>query len=190
MPKGSPVIFRVLAPIVVVVLLAAAVLFVLPRWLEPDAGTSGARQKIAVGEVLTGLKFTDLEGKTYTLDDFGKELYLINFWASWCPPCLVEMPSMEKLRSSFVNQGFEVLAVDVEEGAPQQAPPVVKRLGLSFPIFHDPENYLGDLFDITALPYSAIVDRKGEILLLQRGERDWNTDEIRNKISKWLSDRK
>ncbi|MBI2152431.1 MAG: TlpA family protein disulfide reductase [Candidatus Rokubacteria bacterium] len=115
-----------------------------------------------------------LDGKTLRLADYKGQVLFLNFWATWCPPCKEEMPAMERLYQRYKGQGFAVLAVSVDaEGAPVVTP-FVKEHKLTFPIGLDPKMALAERYGVRALPTSFLVDRKGTLVALALGPREWN----------------
>lgn len=113
-------------------------------------------------------------GGALRLADFKGKVVFLNFWATWCPPCKEEMPAMERLYQRYKGQGFAVLAVSVDaEGAPVVTP-FVKEHKLTFPIGLDPKMALAERYGVRALPTSFLVDRKGTLVALALGPREWN----------------
>ncbi len=119
----------------------------------------------------------DLASKPVRLADFqGKKAVLINFWATWCPPCREEMPTLERLSRSR-RDAIEVLGVNVEPGSPAKVRAFVRELGVSFPILLDPDLAVGKLYRVRGLPTSFIVDREGIVRFREIGYRDWTDSE-------------
>ncbi len=113
-------------------------------------------------------------GKTLRLADYKGNVVFLNFWATWCPPCKEEMPAMERLYQRYKDKGFVVLAVSVDaEGAPIVIP-FVKEHKLTFPIGLDPKMTLADRYGVRGLPTSFLVDKKGTLVALALGPREWN----------------
>jgi peroxiredoxin len=103
-----------------------------------------------------------LDGKTVSLSDLRGQAVLINFWATWCPPCRAEMPAIQQVYEQYRDQGFTVLAVDLQEGDAQVAA-FVEELGLTFPILMDREGTVAGRYQVKALPSTFFVDREGVI---------------------------
>ena len=104
---------------------------------------------------------TDLQGKTWRLKDLKGKVVLINFWATWCPPCLKEIPDLQALYQRFQNQGFVVLAISDEDV--DKVKPFVARHGMSYPVFVDPSRKVIDQFSIDGIPKSFVYDRSGKL---------------------------
>jgi peroxiredoxin len=113
-------------------------------------------------------------GKIKLTEQRGK-VVMINFWATWCPPCLEEMPAMERLYRRQKDGGFTLIAVSVDAD-PKKVAPFVKEHQLSFPIGLDPRMDLANSYGVRALPSSFIVARDGNLAALAIGPRQWDND--------------
>ena len=98
---------------------------------------------------------SDLHGKTWTLKDLRGKVVLVNFWATWCPPCRKEMPDMEALHQEFKEQGLVMLAISDEES--DKVEPFVTEHKFSYPILLDPDRKVNELFEVAGLLYAAIL---------------------------------
>jgi DsbE subfamily thiol:disulfide oxidoreductase len=125
------------------------------------------------------------EGKKVSLNDFRGKVVLLNFWASWCAPCRVEMPDMERLYREMKGKGFEILAVNVKDKR-ADALALVKQLKLTFPIALDPEGEVGLLYGAWGMPATYLIDRKGVVLARLWGPADWYTPKARKLIQSLL----
>jgi peroxiredoxin len=105
---------------------------------------------------------TDLQGKPWHLRDLRGKVVLVNFWATWCPPCRKEMPDLDALYQKFKDQGFVVLAISDEEAA--KVSPFVSERKISYPILLDPERKINDLFQVEGIPVSFVYDRSGKMV--------------------------
>jgi thiol-disulfide isomerase/thioredoxin len=185
MSEGSRKIsvLKVILPVVGV--LAAAVLAL--SLLKKQGDRSHAPGTIAQGQTIEDVELTVFGNGRKRLSEFKGKVFLVNFWASWCSACLVEMPSIVRLWREFKDQGLEVLAVDVDENPDRVVPGIAKRLSMEFPILIDPDNQLADLFDVHAIPTTVILNRDRKVLLIDSGERDWSSPEVREQMKRWLS---
>jgi thiol-disulfide isomerase/thioredoxin len=104
---------------------------------------------------------SDLDGKPWTLHELKGKVVLVNFWATWCPPCRKEMPDLDALYKRFKDQGLVVLAVDDEDAA--KVTPFLKDKPVSYPVLLDPGRKINDLFRIDGIPKSFIYDREGTL---------------------------
>ena len=99
---------------------------------------------------------------------------LLNFWATWCEPCLEEMPAMERLARAYRERGLAVLAVSVDREGASVVRPFLKRHALSFLVGLDPQQAVARLYRIWALPSTIILSRKGIPLFSVQGAREWD----------------
>jgi thiol-disulfide isomerase/thioredoxin len=112
-----------------------------------------------------------------TLADYSGKVMLINVWATWCEPCRVEMPSIEKLHREFGPHGLAVVAISVDDaGAEQRIRDFVQELGLTFEILHDPGQVTTRNYQIVAYPETFVVARDGTIRRKLIGAADWSSD--------------
>ncbi len=103
---------------------------------------------------------------------------LVNFWATWCPPCLAEMPSIEALHGHFAERPLEVIAVaSAEEAAVVR--PFVERLGITFTVAVDADGAVSTRYGARELPVTFVLDPEGRIIAAARGERDWSSARAR-----------
>jgi peroxiredoxin len=105
---------------------------------------------------------TDLQGKSWTLSALRGKVVLVNFWATWCPPCRKEMPDLNALYEQFKNQGFVVLAISDEERGKVQ--PYIEQYHYSYPILVDPGRKVHAAFSIEGIPKSFVFDREGKLV--------------------------
>jgi peroxiredoxin len=116
----------------------------------------------------------DLNGKRVILSDFKGKIVFLNFWATWCPPCREEMPSMQKLYIRFKDKDFDMVAVSLNEPAS-----VVKKFfkdyNLTFTALLDSDGELMTPYGIRAIPTTYIIDRDGAIIGKAFGPRKWNS---------------
>ncbi|HXI61740.1 MAG TPA: TlpA disulfide reductase family protein [Pyrinomonadaceae bacterium] len=105
---------------------------------------------------------TDLQGKSWTLRELHGKVVLVNFWATWCPPCRKEMPDLDALYKRFKDEGLVILAVDDEEAA--KVKPFLTERPVTYPILLDPGRKINDLFHIDGIPKSFVYDREGKLV--------------------------
>jgi len=112
-------------------------------------------------------------GGTFRLSEQRGKVVMINFWATWCPPCLEEMPAMERLYRQHKDAGFTLLAVSVDADA-SKVTPFLTSHKLTFPVGLDPKMDLANTYSVRALLSSFIVDREGNLAALAIGPRHWD----------------
>ena len=117
----------------------------------------------------------DLDGKMINLADYKGKVVLLNIWATWCAPCVKEMPSMEKLYQELKDEGLEILAVSIDETGSEAVRPFMEKHKLNFPALTDTEGKTKTLYQTTGVPESFIIDRDGIIVEKIIGPREWAT---------------
>jgi peroxiredoxin len=110
------------------------------------------------------LDFTlkDLSGKTWTFSELRGKVVLVNFWATWCPPCRKEMPDLETLYGRFGAKGLVVLGISDEEAA--KVEPFIRERKVSFPVLLDPGRKVNEMFVVEGIPKSFVYDREGKLV--------------------------
>jgi peroxiredoxin len=131
-----------------------------------------------VGHPAPDFTLPTLTGNTIRLSDFrGKKTVLINFWATWCAPCRLEMPTMEKAYQKYKGNGLEILAISVDAGPKSAVKNFMDELRLTFPALLDPKMEVLHLYRLSAIPASYLVDKHGIIRFKELGYRDWTNKE-------------
>ena len=110
------------------------------------------------------LSLTDLQGKAVSLADFRGRVVLVNNWATWCPPCKAEMPTLQAYYEDHQEQGFDTVAIEAGEPAEEVAA-FAREFRLSFPVWPDPDFVSQTSFKNDALPSSYVIDRQGQVRL-------------------------
>jgi peroxiredoxin len=118
----------------------------------------------------------DLNGNEVHLEDYRGKIIFLNFWTTWCPACLVEMPSMEKLYRKFKNDDFVILAVDMQEDL-ETVKKFKAKFKLSFPILLDEEGVVSSYYGVRAIPATYFIDRAGYLYAAAMGARDWASED-------------
>jgi peroxiredoxin len=121
-----------------------------------------------VGTVLSNFKLTDITGKRVQLNDYSGKIVLINAWATWCPPCLAEMPELNAYYQAHRDTGFELLAINAGDSA-SEAAAFADMAGLSFPVLLDPDTVLLDSLGIHSYPTSILVGSDGVVKTIHVG---------------------
>lgn len=105
---------------------------------------------------------SDLQGKTWHMRELKGKVVLVNFWATWCPPCRKEMPDLQALYDKYKDQGFVVLSISDEEAA--KVSPFITERNISYPVLLDPGRKVNDAFVVEGIPKSFVYDREGELV--------------------------
>jgi peroxiredoxin len=105
---------------------------------------------------------TDLAGKSWTFSELRGKVVLVNFWATWCPPCRKEMPDLEALYGRFAAKGFVVLGISDEET--DKVAPFIREHRVSFPVLLDPGRKVHEMFVVEGIPKSFVYDREGKLV--------------------------
>ncbi|MDR4494514.1 MAG: redoxin domain-containing protein [Nitrospirales bacterium] len=153
-----------------------------------DAKPTARAPRPTLGSQAPEFRLLDMDGRSVALSDMQGKVVLLNFWATWCFPCRVEMPSMEALYRSYREKGLEILAVSVDEQGPAVTRPFQEDKGLTFPILHDRDYQVGLIYGARSLPMTYIIDRQGIIRERVFGSREWDTPEARQSILKILEE--
>lgn len=146
---------------------------------------------VEVGSRAPNFEATDLDGRRVSLSDLAGQVVLLNIWATWCPPCREEMPSMQRLHDRFAADGLRVVAVSIDAapgrtpfGSPPggDVPAFVRQYGLSFDVWLDPEGAIQRTYRTTGVPESFVIDRDGRIVKKVIGATDWDSQANRDLI--------
>ena len=140
----------------------------------------------AMGSVSPPFQLADLQGNQIALSDYKGKVVLLNFWATWCGPCRVEMPAMEKLYQDLQREGLEVLAVSIDPQGLVVTRPFQEAMGLTFPILHDSDFRVGAAYGARTLPMTYLIDQNGIIRQRIFGARDWSGTDARELIRNLL----
>lgn len=131
----------------------------------------------ANNDALTSLSLVDVDEHPVALDSYKGKVILLNFWATWCPPCIKEMPSMQRLRDQMEDQPFEIVAINVGETATTVSSFMLELdTELTFPILLDQEAKSFGQLGLRGLPMSLILDQQGNVIEKVLGGRDWDDE--------------
>ena len=154
---------------------------------------SGTRDSLAAdarpeeGHLAPDFALKTLDGKTVRLSDLrGKKVVLINFWATWCPPCRSEMPTMQQIYTEYKGKGFEILAINIEPDSKDEIRDFMKELRLTFPVLLDSDMKVTRTYRLIGLPVSMLIDRQGIIRSKTIGYHDWTDKESRKRVENLL----
>lgn len=161
---------------ILVVFIVAVFLIVL--FSEDRDSTVTTTRPIQMGFEAPNFTFPDLNGHRVTLFDHRGKVVLVNIWATWCPPCRQEMPSMQRLYEKFRGEDLEILAVSIDANGREAVDPFMRKIDLTFPVLLDPKETIKPLYGITGVPESFIVDKEGIVVKKIIGPIDWATPEV------------
>ncbi len=120
------------------------------------------------------IAFADGAGKTVSLADFRGRVVLVNLWATWCEPCIREMPSLDRLRAALPAQDLAIVLISQDRGGDKVVAPFFQKLGLRLETYLDPKSTVGHAFKVRGLPTSILIDRDGSELGRVEGALDWD----------------
>lgn len=129
------------------------------------------------GQPAPEFTFRDQSGRGRSLSELRGKVVLVNFWATWCPPCLDEMPSMQQLQRRMANQPFEMLALSVDDSW-QTVNRFMKNNAFTLPVYADFDKRISTLYGTHMWPETYIVDKKGRIAYKVVGPKDWTSSEV------------
>ena len=149
------------------------------------AAIAGSELKPWTGGPAPQLALRDLAGQPVKLSDFKGKVVLINFWATWCAPCIEEMPSMQRLRDKLSLAGFEVLAVNYQE-APARINDFLKKRPLKLTILRDHDGSARTGWGVRVFPTSFVIDSEQRIRYTVIGDVDWTSPKVEAQIRELL----
>ena len=151
-----------------------------------SGGVAADDAKIKLGEFIPSdppqpapeVVFADLDGKTVRLDDFLGKPLIVNLWATWCQPCVREMPSLQRLQAQFDGK-LVVAAVSEDRGGAKLVTPFIAEHDLKkLKVYLDPKSELGHAFEVRGLPTSIVINAKGRVVGRLEGAAEWDSDKI------------
>lgn len=136
------------------------------------------------GAALPDFTLVDLQDKQHTLSSLKGQVVMVNFWATYCTPCIKEMPSMQRLANKFRGKPFQILAIDMaEERADIDAFMKRFKIDVKFPILLDVEGEVVEAWMVSAVPTTFIIDPQGTIRYALYGAIEWDSDEVVRTIN-------
>jgi peroxiredoxin len=152
-----------------VVLLKKAALAGIALSLVAAAGAVNA--KAALNAPAPDFTLRQLDGPNLRLGEQRGRVVMVNFWATWCGPCRVELPHLARLHDKYRASGFVLLGVNIDED-PNAAKALASKLGLKFPVLLDSQKAVVGAYDLNAMPATVLIDRDGRVRHLHRGYKD------------------
>jgi peroxiredoxin len=127
----------------------------------------------------------DTSGRTVSFSSVKGKVVLLNFWATWCPPCKAEMPSMNRLYNSMKVRGLEIIAVSSDSSL-SGIKDFLAKSRVDFLVLHDEKKAVSLQYKVFSMPTTFLIDRNGSIVEKFYGEYDWTAPEVRSRIEKLL----
>jgi cytochrome c biogenesis protein CcmG/thiol:disulfide interchange protein DsbE len=151
---------------------------------------SDYEDEFAAGDMAVDFQLEDLTGHPVTLSELHGKVVFLNVWATWCGPCLEEMPSMETLYDEFKErQDFVILAVSEDTKGRDVVVPYVAKNGYHFPVLLDPENKITEAYNVSGVPETFIIDKNGRIVAHHMGAFDWSSADVKEALRELLETR-
>jgi len=163
------------------------------RWIKAVLGATLIAAAVASPAAITpstkapDFALRSLEGPNLRLQEQRGQVVMVNFWATWCGPCRVEMPHLARLYEKYHASGFQLLGINIDED-PRQAATVAAKLGLRFPVLLDTEKKVSKLYDLSTMPSTVLIDRDGRVRYIHRGYRDGYEDTYEKQIRELLKE--
>jgi peroxiredoxin len=151
-----------------------------------DAGTSAAVSgNSLLGSRAPEFALRDMKGNYVSITGLRGKVVVVNFWATWCPPCRIEMPSLNRLHNDYRSKGLVVVAVTTESSE-RGIRNYLSETHLNLPIVLDNDGRVSKIYGVFSLPTSYVIDRSGTVVLYYMGEQNWDSIELRSKIEALL----
>ncbi|HEU4680984.1 MAG TPA: TlpA disulfide reductase family protein [Gemmatimonadales bacterium] len=147
-------------------------------------------QQVAVGSRAPDFRAIDLAtGDSISFRErYRGAVTLVNIWATWCIPCRVEMPAMERVYQDLAPKGFKIAAVSIDEGNPDDVREFGQELGLTFDLLQDRTTTVSQIYQTTGVPESFLLNRDGIIVKRLMGDHDWSSEVNRRLIERLLEE--
>ena len=170
----------------VALVVAAAVFWPSATVIEDGPRLVGQMQNFTLAETVgerPDIAWTDTDGKTVKLADFDGKLVLLNFWATWCAPCIRELPSINALQAKMQGDDFTVIALSIDREGKPVAERMRQRLKLDrLPLYLDPPGLVAKALDVRFMPTTVLFDRRGREIGRMEGVAEWNGREASDLV--------
>ena len=123
----------------------------------------------------------DLDGKPVKLSDFKGKVVILNFWATWCPPCRKEIPTFVSLQKQYADKGLVIVGVSLDEKGPGVVKPFVAKMGINYPVVMGDPKTAADYGGIAVVPTTFVIDRNGKVAAEHQGDAERATFEAEIK---------
>lgn len=139
------------------------------------------------GKAAPDWQLSDVNGKALKLADFKGKVVVLDFWATWCPPCRAEIPGLVAIQKKYADQGLSVIGISLDEQGPTVVKPFIERFAINYPVVMGNQKVLTDYGGISAIPTTFVIDREGNVVAAHQGYTDQATFE--SEISPLLAAR-
>ena len=139
------------------------------------------------GKPTPPLELRDVAGRGVDLRKLEGRVVLVNFWATWCEPCIAEMPAIQRLRAKLDGRPFEVLAVNYGESRPK-VEAYLRKAGITLHVLLDPDQQAADAWGAKGLPMTFLVDSRGHVRSWVFGQRDWDAGDSLATVEKLVAE--
>ncbi len=149
---------------IMLILLCLGLIWIFASRTEPGSTSTGVIAQPYEGFLAPDFELTTGSGETVRLSDLQGQAVILNFWASWCPPCRAEMPAFQAIHQAYQDSGLTILGINAaDQDAPSQAHDFIAEMDLTFPILFDSSGTAQELYAVSALPSTFFIDRAGII---------------------------
>ena len=155
--------------------------------LTSIAHSAGTLQPLDAGSPASDFSLEDLKGESHTLADYRGKVVAVNFWASWCPPCIQEMPGMQRLQKTLADEAFAMLPVNVGEKK-YKVWKFVKLINFTVPVLLDTDSETFAAWDVSVLPTSFLLDKEGRVRYRAQGDLEWDSEEVVSIIEELINE--
>ena len=166
-----------------------AILFFFEHFAETPISVSDvqvsknfSQEKPEVGYLAPGFTLRNLKGNYESLEDYRGQVVILNFWATWCAPCRVEMPSFENLYRRYRSEGVVVLAVTLDKNVGSKIKSFVDEYGLTFPVLLDKKGEVERLYPSMTIPFTYVINPEGRVVTRVDGAKNWESKDTFDAI--------
>ncbi len=147
------------------------------------------RESPQEGFLAPSFSLQNLKGPVVNLIDYRGKVVLLNFWASWCGPCKMEIPALKRLYQLRKGPNFEIIAISLDKPPASKVTAFVKGNQMDFPVLLNPDGDIGDGYWVRGIPASFLLDKKGMIRWKAVGGREWDGPDVLNRIDQLLAEK-
>lgn len=152
------------------------------------AGRGSKARIIKEGDAAPSFTLQTTKQETFALSDYRGKVVLVHFWATWCPPCVEELPQLEKLYRAFRGKDFEILAVSVDDDADRSVMPFLAKHRVSFPVLFDPGGAAARRYGTIKFPETYVLDRGGTVRFKVIGPLEWTSQDTTTAIQRLIKE--